>query len=146
MHRLVQSSKPGQVERDHAIRLLTERAVLTRALCRELLDSDGVFNTRRAGTVLSWLLNWVSYSVPDSIRVEPHASDGLDSMVVPENCGELLQEIKDGARVCDDFFMLLTADNSIQSEGDRARIRKSLDAYWIEHEHAAQAPSVYSSE
>jgi hypothetical protein len=48
MHRLAKSSKPGDVERDQAGRLLTERAVVTRALCRELLDSNGRFSDRRS--------------------------------------------------------------------------------------------------
>jgi hypothetical protein len=52
MYRLVNSSKPGEVERDQAVRLLTERAVLTRALCRELLESDGSFSDRRSSTAL----------------------------------------------------------------------------------------------
>ena len=36
--RLVASSNPDDVGRDQALHLLTERAVLTRAVCRELMD------------------------------------------------------------------------------------------------------------
>lgn len=144
MHRLVQSSQPGRAERDHAVRLLTERAVLTRALCRELLDSDGHFNNRRTGTALSWLLGWVGQSLPNSVRVEPHPSDGIDTMTVPEDCMELLREIQDGAQVGDAFFMLLTADNSLQSDGDKKRLSERLEVYWTNHLRVAPAPSLYS--
>lgn len=145
MHRLVNSSKPGQVERDQAIRLLTERAVLTRALCRELLEADERFNDRRSGTALSLLLQWVVQNLPQSVRVEPHPSDGIDSMAVPEDCRELLREIHDGAQVGEALFMLMTADNSLQADGDRARIRKRLDDYWTNHQNAAPAPSLFSA-
>lgn len=145
MHRLVKSSKPGEVERDLAIRLLTERAILTRALCRELLDSGESFSGRRTSTALGFLLQWVSHYLPASVRVEPHPSDGIDSMTVPEDCNELLREIRDGAQVGEAFFMLLTADNSFQSDGDRKTIRKRLDSYWVDHASAASAPSLYAS-
>lgn len=143
MHRLVNSSKAGEVERDQAIRLLTERAVLTRALCRELLESDGRFNDRRSGAALVLLLQWVWQNFPKFVRVEPHASDGIDSMAVPDDCRELLREIQDGAQVGEALFMLSTADNSLQADGDRARIRKRLDDYWTNHASAAAAPSLF---
>ncbi|MCU1268367.1 MAG: hypothetical protein JWM21_4685 [Acidobacteria bacterium] len=144
MHRLVNSSKPGEVERDHATRLLSERAVLTRMLCRELLDSNVQFNTRRSGTALSILLRWVGQNLPESVRVEPHPSDGIDRMAVPDDCGELLREISDGAQVGEALFMLLTADNSLQADGDRTTLRRRLDAYWTNHASAAPAPSPFS--
>jgi hypothetical protein len=144
MYRLVKSSKPGAVERDHAIRLLTERAVLTRALCRELLDSAEFLNNRRSGVALSLLLQWVARNLPTSVRVEPHPSNGIDDMAIPDGCEELLQEINDGAQVGESFFMLLTADNSFQADGDRATLRKRLDAYWTNHGSVAPAPSLFS--
>lgn len=140
MHRLVKSSQLGDVERDHAVRLLIERAVLTRALCRELLESDGRFSDRRSDTALFLLLQWVGQNLPASVRVEPHASDGIDSMVVPDDCQELLREIHDGAQVGDALFMLLTADNSLQADGDRSTLQKRLNAYWANHPSAAPAP------
>jgi hypothetical protein len=143
MYRLVNSSKPGAVERDLAVRLLTERAVLTRALCRELLESDGSFSDRRSSTALSLLLQWVVRNLPQAVRVEPHPSDGIDSMAVPDDCSELLQEIHDGAQVGEALFMLFTADNSLQADGDRARLRKRLDDYWASHAAAAPAPSLF---
>jgi hypothetical protein len=142
---LVKSSKPGEVERDHAVRLLTERAVLTRSLCRELLDSDDRFDARRPRAALSLLLQWVGQNLPASVRVEPHASGGIDSMVVPDNCQELLQEIRDGAQVGEALFMLLTADNSLQADGDQATLRKRLDNYWANHTSPVAAPSLFSS-
>jgi hypothetical protein len=143
MHRLVNSSKPGEVERDQAVRFLTDRAVLTRALCRELLESHERFSDRRSGTALSLLLRWVAQNLPESIRVEAHPSDGIDSMAVPDECRELFREIQDGAQVGEALFMLSTADNIIQADGDRARLRKRLDDYWTNHASAAPAPSLF---
>ena len=54
--KMVHSSVPGAVERDQAIRLLTERATLTRMVCRELLDSDIGKPDRRPQTALFQLL------------------------------------------------------------------------------------------
>ena len=142
MLRLIESSKPGAVERDYAIRLLAERAVLTRALCRELLDSEGRFGNRRSAAALSVVLGWVVQYLPESVRLEPHASDGIDSMIVPDGCQELLREIRDGAQVGEALFMLFTADNSIQKAGDQARLQQKLDDYWANHSHAAPAPEL----
>lgn len=144
MYRLVNSSKPGEVERQQAVRLLTERAVLTRAICRELLESDGQFSDRRSSTALSFLLQWVALNLPQSVGVEPHPSDGIDSMAVPDDCRELLREIHEGALVGEALFMLFTADNSLQADGDRARLRQRLDVYWTNHPSAAPAPSLFS--
>src|SRR5437870_381942 len=117
MHRLVGSSNPEDVERDTAVRLLTERAVLTRAVCRELLDAAGRFDDRRPCTALAILLQWLRQNLPESVRIEPHPSDGIDGMVVPGTCQALLQEVRGGAQVGEALFMLLTADNSIQANG-----------------------------
>lgn len=133
MHRLVDSSEPGAVERDHAVRLLTERAVLTRALCRELLDSNECFTDPRPSAALSLLLQWVVQNLPQSVHVEPHPSNGIDSMVVPDDYQELLREIRDGAQVGEALFMLFTADNSYQRDGDQATLQKRLDVYWMNH-------------
>ena len=78
------------------------------------------------------------------MRLEPHASDGIDSMFVPDDCRELLREIQDGAQVGEALFMLLTADNSLQADGDQATIRKRLDDYWAKHPSPASAPSFFS--
>ena len=108
--RLVGSSNPGDVQRDTAVHLLTERAVLTRAVCRELAEStesNGSFGDRRPCIALSFLLRWILENLPHSFEFraaagnlcqrEPRASDGIDQMVVPDGCESLLQEIRDGA-------------------------------------------------
>jgi hypothetical protein len=64
-------------------------------------------------------------------------------MFVPDDCRELLREIQDGAQVGEALFMLSTADNSIQADGDRARLQKILDDYWTNHASAAPAPSLF---
>ncbi len=148
---LVESSHPGDVERDTAVRLLAERAILTRAVCRELAESGGRFGDRRPCIALSFLLRWIIENLPESFQFraaagnlcqrEPRASDGIDRMVVPHGCEGLLQEIHAGAQVGDALSMLLTADNSIQAAGDEAVIRARLTAYWANHGAALRAPS-----
>ena len=144
MHNLVESSQPGAVDRDRAIYLLTERAVLTRSLCQELRDAAGRdFEGRRMGVALGLLLRWVTENMPESVRVEPHPSDGIDEMVVPEMCQELLQEIRDGAAVGEALFMLFTADTPTQARGDKERIKERLENYWIKHASPVYAPTIY---
>lgn len=143
MLRLVESSNPGDVDRDTAVRLLAQRAVLTRAVCRELQECSD-FAGRRPTTALSLLLQWVWQNFAESVRVEPHASDGLDKMIVPENCQELMQEIRAGAEVAEALFMLTTADTMSQLRGDEEVIRDRLSAYWAKHGTAVVAPSVFS--
>lgn len=148
---LVGSSNPGDVERDTAVRLLAERAVLTRALCRELSESIGGFGSRRACVALSFLLRWIVENLPESFQFRaaagnlcqraPRASDGIDLMAVPAGCENLVQEIREGAQVGDALAMLLTADNPVQSTGDEAVIRERLAAYWASHGAAARAPT-----
>jgi hypothetical protein len=90
------------VARDQALWLLAERAVLTRAVCRELQDSGGEFYGRRPFRALALLLEWVQSNFPQPVAT---AENGLDTMVVPEDCQDLLREIRDGADVCDALAM-----------------------------------------
>jgi hypothetical protein len=141
--RLVRSSEVGAVERDQAIRLLVERATMTRMVCRELLESDIHTADRRPQTALWLLLRWISENQSEHVRFEPRAKDGLEQMIVPAGFEALWREIEVGADVCDALFMLFTADNSLQAEGDLARIQKRLAAYWERHQQpAAVLPSM----
>jgi hypothetical protein len=150
--RLAGASFPGDVERDTAVRHLAERAILTRAVCRELLDANGDFASRRPCVALSFLLRWIQETLPESLRIqpaaggsyqrEPYPADGIDLMVVPEGCEDLLQEIRDGAQVGQGLFMLMTADTMTQMRGDEAVIRDRLTAYWANHASPVRAPSV----
>ncbi|MFT3880739.1 MAG: hypothetical protein QM703_13875 [Gemmatales bacterium] len=133
MMRLVRSSIPGHVELDNAIHLLSERAVLTRSVCRELLECEGNFADRRPRLALSHLLSWVQHHFPEHVHVEPHPSDGLKHMIVPDSYQLLYAEVLDGAYVSEALFMLMIADNSIQSSNDKKGIRERLDAYWSRH-------------
>lgn len=131
--KLVRSSLPGEVERDRDITLLTERAVLTRMVCRELADSDIGGYDRRPITALHQLLKWVFDNQRSHVHGEPRADDGLDCMVVPKGLEALFSEIKAGAEVCNALFMLTTADTGLQVNSDRARIKDRLSAYRQEY-------------
>jgi hypothetical protein len=138
--RLVRSSVPGAVERDAALRLLSERAVLTRMLCRELLGANGRLPDRRASIALSLLLRWIAENLPGSVGLDPRPSDGLDQMAALEEDGGLLAEIRAGAQVGEAFFMLMTADNTIQSEQDKTVLRERLESYWANRAVALRPP------
>src|ERR1700722_17575637 len=144
--RLVRSSIPGAVERDTALRLLSERAVLTRVLCRELLEANGHSPERRAVTALSILLRWVAQKFPESVRVEPHASDGLDRMAIPEEAQSLFAEVSDGSQVAESLSMLLTADTTGEARHDEAVLRERLESYWAKHVVAVRPPWFVDSE
>lgn len=131
--RMVRSSVPGATDRDHAIRLLTERAVLTRMVCRELKDGDGLGNDLRPQTALFILSRWIGDNLPDSVQVEPCPDDGIDQMSVPDGYAELVAQMKSGAQVGKALFMLLTADNRIQHESDHENLKRALAAYWAKH-------------
>ena len=79
--------------------MLAVRAVLTRTVYRELLNSEGTYMGRRPRAALGMLLHWIEENYPDSILIEPIADDAIDKMVVPDDCLDLLQEIR-GGKVC----------------------------------------------
>jgi hypothetical protein len=54
------------------------------------------------------------------VESEPRAGDGIEQMIVPEGYQELVAEIGASAKVCNALFMLLTADNGLQQQHDRA--------------------------
>lgn len=137
--RLVESSDPGAVARHNAIYLLVERAVLTRAVCREVLE--GNCDGRRQVVALSHLRSWIAKFFPNPSGREPYPEDGLQEMVVPENCLKLAQEIRDGSRVCQALFMMTWADSSGEEAADRTRLKVELDAYWANH--AVAVPVVF---
>lgn len=148
---LVGSSHSGDVERDIAVRLLAERAILTRAVCRELAESNGSFADRRPCVALYFLLRWIRETLPESLQIktasgdlynrEPRPSDGLDRMVVPSGCAALLEELRAGASVGDALSRLLTADNPMEASYDKATIQEGLSSYWARHETSVRAPS-----
>jgi hypothetical protein len=131
--KLVHSSEAGAVERDAAIGMLVDRAVLTRMVCIELRDGDGGFAHRRSRRALYQLLHWITHHQAAWVHGEPGAGDGIDHMVVPDGYQPLLEEIKAGAKVCYALFRLFTADTGLQAESDRTAIKKQLDSYWQNH-------------
>jgi hypothetical protein len=136
MMRLVQSSVPGAVERDQAVWLLIERAVLSRAICRELEDSGGKLPNRRVLSALFFLLQWIERTLPECLRGEPYPKDGIEQMVVPAGYERLLQEIRAGAEVAHALFLYLMAD----STADKVRLPGLLASYWKECADPVQVP------
>ena len=139
--RLVASSDPTEVTRFEARELLFQRAVLTRMVCRELLDKPEaeLCRSSRADSALGFLMQWI-YSQPQC-PADPKPSSGIDTMIVPDGCLELLEEIRDGAVVCDALTWLDTADKDDEWESDMSRIKKALDNYWNKH----KSPTIPSS-
>jgi hypothetical protein len=111
--------------------LLAERAVLTRNVCRELLDCDDAPLTMRVRASLNLLLQWVHQHYPKTTS-EPYADDGLRKMVVPEGCENIMKEIRAGTKVCKALFLLTTSDTT-DIYGDGEAVKKSLSAYWRSH-------------
>jgi hypothetical protein len=137
----VASSVLDQAARDQALRLLSERAVLTRAVCRELMDSGGDFAGWRPSAAFRLLSEWVQRTFPESEVVQMLAArHGLDAMIVPEGCEELLGEIRDGAEVWQALALLFTADHNWEAESDRQEIAKRLEAYWEAHGQIVNPP------
>jgi hypothetical protein len=131
--RLVASSDPSEVSRFEARQLLLQRAVLTRMVCRELFEKPGPKRCRssRADAALDLLMGWI-YSQPQC-PISPRPSSGIDSMVVPDGCSELLEEIRNGAAVCDALTWLDSADTDSEWESDMSRIEAALESYWNKH-------------
>ena len=70
------------------------------------------------------------------------ARDGIDAMTVPDDCQELIQEMRDGANVCESLFMLTTADTNSEVEHDDQQLQHSLDEYREHHVETVNAPWV----
>lgn len=140
---LIASSKPGEVDRYAAIDLLVQRSVLTRLVCRELVDrTDGEFSRWRTGSALRFLLQWLE-KLPGCEEYHG-ASYGIDSMSVPDDCLHLLEEIRDGARVCDALAMLQSADTQSDYMNDMMHIDEALEIYWHKHGSPALPPPLHS--
>lgn len=141
--RLVASSVPDEVDRFEAIDLLVQRAVLTRLVCRELLDrTEGKFSRWRTGSALGFLMQWIN-ALPDSDQYQG-ASAGIDSMTVPGDCLHLVAEIRDGARVCDALVMLQSADTPSDVMNDMMCLEKELEKFWRKHSSPALPPPLHS--
>jgi hypothetical protein len=136
--RLVGSSTPGAVERDAALVLLVERAVLTRMLCTEAQDHFSKLS-RRPDAAFGFLLGWIDRKFPNRSR-GPYAADGIAEMVVPKGCEPLMEEIRAGTEVAKAYEMLQTADSSVQLQGDKARLREQLDNYWSRYRESCAGP------
>ena len=121
----MESSEPGEVDRDTAMWLLQSRAVLTSAVCNELEYAVDVFD-RRPLIALGLLRVWIR----DELGFEHGGpSDGLSEMVVPEAGRMLMAEIAYGAKVCDCLGMLRTADNEDEVKSDAAELSTAMSQW-----------------
>lgn len=140
--RLVASSNPNEVDRFEAIDLLVQRAVLTRLVCRELSDrTDERFSRWRTDRSLNFLMQWINSSLEPGDYFKP--SFGIDAMSAPDDCLHLIDEIRDGARVCDALAMLQTADTESDVMNDMMNIEEQLRIYWQKHGNAALPPALH---
>jgi hypothetical protein len=85
-------------------------------------------------------LTWIAENFPESVRIEPHPSDGLDQIAVSEEGRALLAEIREGAQVGEALVMLMTADSSIAAKHDKAILQERLESYWAKHAAAVRPP------
>jgi hypothetical protein len=109
-------------------------------VCIEVQNHHDVSRlSRRADAALGFLLGWVGDRFPNPMR-GPYAADGLAEMVVPEDCEPIMEEIRAGAELADAYAMLSTADNSLQVEGDAAKIRERLASYSSRHSKPCLIP------
>lgn len=138
--RLVESSTPGAVERDQALHLLSERAVLTRAVCHELREDKGDSFATRPVSALYILCRWIEENCANGRYCSGYGDEFLDEMTVPADCEALLQEIRDGAAVANDLLMLQSADTEGDVRGDVARIKATLARYWAAHPVSVSTP------
>ena len=131
--KLVASSDPSAVDRSKAVTLLLERAVLTRMVCRELIDKPEpkISRSSRADAAVNLLRAWVASTLVVSGDISPWSA--IDEMLVPEGCADLIEEIRDGAKVCQALSMLDSADTDSEWSEDMSRIEASLGAYWSKH-------------
>jgi hypothetical protein len=137
----IEPSNQDAVARDAAVGLLVERAVLTRAVCRELLEA-GAFTARRPAAALGLLQAWIAERYRAAVCFEPRASDGLDESPAPPGCADLMLEVQAGSRVAAALHVFWTADNPLQAADDRRVLQKELDEYWAAHPTAAAAPRI----
>ena len=121
--------------RDYAIDLLMERAVFTRAVCREVREDKGS-DYSRARTALKLLQHWsqenLGYSYPRYCQEEITAAAA--------DCKALMQEIQDGQRVCSALSLLGTADSASEDRDDCDHFRASITVYWTDHRRATPRP------
>jgi len=117
---------------DDEIDLLVGGAVLTRMFCAELKDCRALQGNcgKRVRSAARLLFQWVEargYSRPSLLAY------ALKSTDVGRECFEVLQELLNGATVCDDYEVLMSADYSREADEDWARLQEHLASYWSKH-------------
>ncbi|MGB3356838.1 MAG: hypothetical protein WBB00_29245 [Mycobacterium sp.] len=129
MLRLVKSSNPDDVSRFEVRAHYTQRLVLTASLAQELNRDTQKLVNPRIGAAFE-LLAWWMRSVYDAADGDIKYTHGLDDPKLSEFAGDLAQELRAGAAVCEALTMLYTADKDWEYEGDAERLRASLRSYF----------------
>jgi len=115
--RIIESSVPGLVEKDRAMWLLAERAVLTSSVCNEEEARTGLYD-RRPLAALRLLDQWIFDNYGKT--------DGLHKMAVPDGAEHLMQEILIGEKVCAALRMSRTADHLYEFVSDMEKVKLTL--------------------
>jgi hypothetical protein len=126
---MIDSSDPGELAFDHQRAALETRAVLTRAVCNELLRDRKGYGGRRARIALGFLLRWVAENTPSGDGTETLPLDGIQSMSVPAACDATWREICAGAKACHNLWMLWTADSMGDQASDERQIDEGLEQW-----------------
>lgn len=115
--------------------LLAERAVLTRAVCRELREGHDPYYGRpyaAVRVVQRWLKDNYDYSMP--------TYNPSEIAEAPADCKNLMEEIQDGQRICNALSVYGTADSAEEHARDGSHLREALEEYWLKHPNAVQSP------
>ena len=115
--RIIESSIPGLVDKDRAMWLLAERAVLTSSVCNEEAARTDLYD-RRPLAALDLLNSWIHENSGEKV--------GLHEMVVPEGAEPLMREILIGEKVCAALHMSRTADHLFEFVSDMEKVKLAL--------------------
>ena len=120
----------------HALDLLLQRAVLTRAVCQEVREGTTDPYYVRAKTVLGLLEHWLEENEGYSLA----SYNPVEIATAASDYKKLTQEIQDGQDVCQALSLHGTADTQTEARSDDAYLREALNKYWSKHRHAEPKP------
>ena len=140
MARLIDSSDPGAVEREQALNVLAERAVLATAVCREFLAAGPTYLTRRCNAAYGLYRSWLAQHDLNLLSDGYRDVRGIrEQMQIPEGDPEadkLADEIEVADRVSGGYERLNTADTRSEFQGDQENLTVALQS-WQSWEESA---------